>query len=73
MFEMAAKKDWKIIFKGKIDDFDPSTSIDYWQSKSTAEKFKETCSLIDQALRLKGKSISDVSGLLRTTAVLKRQ
>jgi hypothetical protein len=61
-----------LIFKGSIEEFDNSESL-YWAKQTPAEKFKEVRSLCDQYLRMKGMKYSDVSRLLRTTAVLKRQ
>ncbi|RMD86429.1 MAG: hypothetical protein D6808_03305 [Candidatus Dadabacteria bacterium] len=66
-------KAWSLLFKGKIEDFDPLQALNYWKDKTTEEKFKETRSLIDQALKMQGRSYEDVSRLLRSTAVLKRQ
>ena len=66
------KKKWSLIFKGRIEDFDPSVLLDYWRDKSPTEKFRETSSLIENALKRKGKKYEDVSRLLRLTAVLKR-
>ncbi len=68
----ARKKNWKLIFKGKIEDFDNSDSA-YWSTKTTSDKFKEVKSLCDQYMKIKGIKYSDVSRLLRSTAVLKRQ
>ena len=61
-----------MIYKGSIEEFDNSASA-YWKNKSPSEKFKETKSLCEQYLKMKGIKYSDVSRLLRTTAVLKRQ
>ena len=66
------RKKWQLLFKGQIEDFDNS-SKPYWRGKSSTEKFRETRSLIEQVMNLKGIKYSDVSRLLRTTAVLKRQ
>ena len=68
----APRNKWKLLFKGHIEDFDNS-SQQYWKEKSATEKFRETRLLIDQAMKIKGIRYSDVSRLLRTTAVLKRQ
>jgi len=73
LFFFMKKNKWKVIFKGDLDEFDSLCSLKYWENKSSTEKFKETTSLINNALKIKGKSIKDVSRLLRTTAVLKRQ
>lgn len=67
------RKNWKQIYKGKLEGFDPNISLEYWENQSVSHKFEETLSLIEQALKIKGKTLSDVSRLLRTTAVLKRQ
>jgi hypothetical protein len=73
MSSMGDSKDkWRLIFKGKIEDFD-NTSHLYWKRRTATEKFAETKSLIDQAMKLKGINYLDASRLLRTTAVLKRQ
>jgi hypothetical protein len=69
---VASLNKWPLLYKGKIEDFDNS-SFQYWEGRSATEKFRETRSLIDQAMKLKGINYSDVSRLLRTTAVLKRQ
>ena len=66
------KKNWKLIYKGKISEFDNSQA-DFWSNKSASEKFMETRNLINQAMSIKGRSLEDASRLLRTTAVLKRQ
>jgi hypothetical protein len=65
------KRKWKMIFKGKIEDFDPSISLDYWKNRSTEEKFIEVDKLIKQALEIKGKT-SNGQKFLRTTAIIKR-
>ena len=67
------KRIWKLEFKGKLENFNPCTSLDYWLKKSPAEKFREVTDLILQAQLIKGLEDKNVSGLLRTTAVLKRQ
>ena len=65
-------KKWKLIYKGRIEDFDNS-SADYWVNKSATEKFEETSSLVKQAMKIKGIKYNNVSRLLRSTAVIKRQ
>jgi hypothetical protein len=66
------KKNWKLIYKGSIEEFDNSHSS-YWEKQSATSKFREVRSLCDQYLIMKGLKYSDVSRLLRSTAVLKRQ
>ena len=67
-----SRKDWRAIYKGPIEDTDNSDHS-YWKDKSATEKFREVTSLIEQAIKLKGKNYADLSKLLRSTAVLKRQ
>lgn len=67
-----SKKKWRVQYKGDIENFD-NRAREYWMSKSSSEKFRETRSLIDTAMKLKGISYKDVSRLLRSTAVLKRK
>ncbi len=69
---MKSKKNWKVIYKGPVEGFD-NADVDYWKDRSSTEKFREVRSLCDQYLKMKGIKYSDVSRLLRTTAVLKRQ
>lgn len=69
----AKPKNWTLQFKGKIEDFDSLSSLDYWLKRSPREKFLEVENLISQAQKIRGKSRSDESRLLRSTAVLKRQ
>ncbi len=61
------RREWRVLFKGSIDEFDNSMGLEYWRDKSTIEKFAETRSLIDQALLMQGKSYKDVSRFLRYT------
>ena len=67
------KRQWQMLFKGDIQDFDPAISMKYWSNRSSTEKFRETKNLINQAMKIKGKSLKNASRLLRSTAVLKRQ
>ena len=67
-----AKTKWKLIYKGDIESFDNSFH-GYWKNKTTTKKFDEVRSLADQAMAIKGIDYLNVSRLLRTTAVLKRQ
>ena len=69
---VSKKRNWKLIYKGSIEEFDNSDSS-YWEKRTPSEKFREVRSLCDQYLKMKGMKYSDVSRLLRTTAVLKRQ
>ena len=66
------RKNWKVIFKGDIEEFDALYSLNYWRDRLPQEKFKEVSSLIEQAISIKGRSYGDASRLLRSTAVLKR-
>lgn len=68
----ANMKKLDLIYKGRIEDFDNSFS-DYWADKTATEKFRETTTLIEQVMKLRGIKYEDVSRLLRSTAVLKRQ
>jgi hypothetical protein len=65
---------YTLIFKGKLEDFDQKAlDFEYWKDKSTTEKFEEARKLADHVMLMQGKNYKDVSRLLRTTAVLKRQ
>lgn len=66
------KKKWDLIFKGKIEDFDNSCSLDYWKDKSTDEKFAEVTNLIKQAQIIKNNTDFDGSKFLRLTAVIRK-
>jgi len=66
------RKAWQLCFKGRIEDFDPSDSIVYWQGKSDLEKFNAVTELIHEAQVIKGRLNYDAPSLLRSTAVLKR-
>ncbi len=70
---MEEEPKWKLAYKGSLENFDPKTSLHYWLDRSPEEKFHEVVQLIEQAMKLKGKSLEDASRLLRTTAVIKRQ
>jgi len=63
---------WQVIYKGKIEEFSPGISQDYWTTRSDEEKFAEVQILIKQAQAIKETPESDGSKFLRTTAVLKR-
>jgi hypothetical protein len=65
------RKEWKPLYKGDPDAFDPHESLRYWQERSVEEKFREVDALIQQALIIQGKGQNEPR-LLRTTAVLKR-
>lgn len=66
------RKNWKVIFKGKIEDFNPTESLEYWRKRTAIEKCMEVKRLADHVMKMKGQNIEYVSGLLRATAVLKR-
>lgn len=66
------KKEWTLVYKGPLDNFDNASFLSFWRSQSTAAKFAETKALIEQAMTIQGKSYENVSRFLRTTAVLKR-
>ncbi|MCI5064708.1 hypothetical protein MRY87_03170 [bacterium] len=69
---MRKKRNWKPLYRGQIDDFRPSEHANDWKDLSTEEKFRQVTALAMQVIEMKGKSYEDVSGLLRTTAVIKR-
>jgi hypothetical protein len=64
---------WKMLFKGALKDFDPNCSMEYWRDKTADQKFKEVYELIVQACLIKGKSLTDASRLLRTTALIRKK
>lgn len=66
------RSNWQILYKGSLENFDNSDQ-DFWKDKSTLQKFDEVKSLCQQYMNIKGINHRDVSRLLRTTAVLKRQ
>ena len=63
---------WQLEFKGRIEDFDPCSSLKYWRDKSADEKFAEVSRLVRQAQLIKGQADFNGRDLLRFTAVLKR-
>lgn len=66
------KRKLRVVYSGKIEDFDDAISLAFWNELTTEEKFKETTGMIKNAMKIKGWDIEHVSGLLRTTAVIKR-
>lgn len=69
---VAERKEWQLIFKGQIEDFDSSDSLTHWQSKTDLEKFQAVAELIHEAQVIKARLNYDEPSLLRSTAVLKR-
>lgn len=63
-------KNREVLYKGPLEGLENSS--DYWKTKSTAEKYKEVLSLIEQYMKIKGIDPEEASKSLRTTAVLKR-
>lgn len=70
---MPKVKKFSLYFKGSVSDFNQKQlDRDYWKNRSTTEKFQEAQQLADFVIEKQGKTYQDVSGLLRTTAIIKR-
>ena len=65
------KKKSKLVFLGKIEDFNSEDSIAYWQEQAPEVRLKATWELVVNAWKIKGRDLNELR-FRRDTSVFKR-